>query len=123
MGDPPEPTQIPVTRDYSNRQLVRRLLALAWQFRCDCLISLILSISLLLLGLAGLQLLGVGIDVIRHALDPSQRPPLYPFGWKAPPGMSPLQIVAPLSLAIVAPPILRAVRTDQYNMGTRRRTQ
>jgi hypothetical protein len=36
---------------------------------------------LLLLGRAGLQLLELVIDVIRHALDPAQRAPVYPFGW------------------------------------------
>src|SRR3954469_5138307 len=84
MGDWLPTTQIQVTRDYSNRELIRRLLGLAWQFRRDCLISLVLSVALLLLGLAGLQLLGTVIDVIRHALDPSQRPPALPFGWAPP---------------------------------------
>ena len=55
-------------REYPTNELVRRLLALAWQFRSDCLLSLGLSLTLLLLGLAGLQLLGVVIDVIRRAL-------------------------------------------------------
>ena len=71
-------------RRYSNRELVRRLLLLAWQFRRDCLVSLVLSLILLLLGLLGLQLLGVVIDVIRHALDAAQRAPAYPFGWQPP---------------------------------------
>src|SRR5215471_14121059 len=55
-------------RRYSTAELVRRLLGVAWQFRGDCLLSLLLSLALLLLGLGGLQLLGVIIDVIRHAL-------------------------------------------------------
>jgi len=73
-------------RRYSTGELVRRLLALAWQFRGDCLLSLCQSAALLLLGLLGLQLLGVVIDVIRHALDASQRAPAYPFGWTPPAG-------------------------------------
>src|SRR6266536_3217188 len=87
-------------RQYPTWELVRRLLGLAWQFRGDCVLSLTLSIVLLLLGLAGLQLLGIVIDVIRHALDPSQRAPSYPFGWNPPGAWSPLQIVTSLSLAI-----------------------
>src|SRR5690348_10838182 len=63
----------PAEHRYSTGELVRRLLALAWQFRRDCLLSVALSLALLLLGLLGLQLLGVVIDVIRHALDPLQR--------------------------------------------------
>ena len=53
-------------REYPTSELVRRLLALAWQFRGDCLLSLALSLALLLLGLAGLQLL-LSAGVARHA--------------------------------------------------------
>src|SRR5579864_5863003 len=108
---------------YSTGELVRRLLALAWQFRADCLLSALLSLTLLLLGLAGLQLLGVVIDVIRHALDPLQRAPIYPFGWTPPAGWAPLQIVTALSGAIVLQALLRAWLTYEYNMVTARLTQ
>jgi ATP-binding cassette subfamily B protein len=110
-------------RRYSAGELVRRLLSLAWRFRGDCLLSLLLSLALLLLGLAGLQLLGIVIDVIRHALDSTQHAPTYPFGWKAPGAWTPLQIVIALSGAIVAQALLRAVLTYQYNMVTARLTQ
>src|SRR3954469_22170570 len=123
MGDWLPTTQIQVTRDYSNRELIRRLLGLAWQFRRDCLISLILSVALLLLGLDGLQLLGTVIDVIRHALDPSQRPPGFPFGWRPPAAWSPLQVVVSLSAAILLQAIVRAYLTYEYNMSTARLTQ
>ena len=110
-------------REYPTNELVRRLLALAWQFRSDCLLSLGLSLTLLLLGLAGLQLLGVVIDVIRRALDPSQRPPLYPLGWTPPAAWTPLEIVTALALAIIVQALLRAVLTYKYNMTTARLTQ
>src|ERR1051325_6069398 len=86
---------------YSTSELVRRLLALAWQFRADCLLSVVLSLALLLLGLIGLQLLGVVIDVIRHALAATQRAPVYPYGWIPPAAWNPLQVVTALSGAIV----------------------
>jgi ATP-binding cassette subfamily B protein len=110
-------------REYPAGELVRRLLGLAWQFRGDCLASLGLSVLLLLLGLAGLQLLGVVIDVIRHTLDPTQRAAAYPFGWHPPGDWSPLRIITALSLAIIAQALLRAVLTYQYNMATARLTQ
>ena len=108
---------------YSTGELVRRLLALAWQFRTDCLLSALLSLTLLLLGLAGLQLLGTVIDVIRHGLDPVQRAPVYPFGWIPPEGWAPLKIVTALSGAIVVQALLRAWLTYEYNMVTARLTQ
>jgi ABC-type multidrug transport system fused ATPase/permease subunit len=109
---------------YSTGNLVRRLLALAWQFRMDCVLSVALSLMLLLLGIAGLQLLGVVIDVIRHAMNPAGTPaPHYPFGWQPPAGWSALQIVTTLALAIVVQAILRAGLTYTYNMVTARLTQ
>ena len=117
------PPSKPIERRYSTGELVRRLLTLAWQFRGDCVQSLLLSVTLLLLGLAGLQLLGVVIDVLRYALDASQRAPVYPFGWRPPAGWTPLQIVTAFSLAIVAQALLRALLTYQYNMTTARLTQ
>src|SRR3954453_21102786 len=48
---------------YSTGELVRRLLAIAWKFRGDCLLSIVWRIALLLLGLPGLQLLGLAVDV------------------------------------------------------------
>ena len=110
-------------RRYSSGELVRRLVALAWQFRGDCLRSLAQSLMLLLLGLVGLQLLGLVIDVIRHALDATQRAPVYPFGWTLPVAWTPLQIVTLMAVAIVAQALLRAVLTYHYNMTTARLTQ
>ncbi|MCX6930259.1 MAG: ABC transporter ATP-binding protein, partial [Verrucomicrobia bacterium] len=117
------PTSKQHERRYSSGELVRRLLALAWQFRGDCLRSVGLSMMLLLLGLVGLQLLGLVIDVIRHALDPTQRAPVYPFGWHPPAGWTPLQIVTAMALAIIVQAMLRAVLTYHYNMTTARLTQ
>jgi ATP-binding cassette subfamily B protein len=113
----------PDDRRYSTGVLVRRLLGLAWEFRAHCLWSVVLSLILLLLGIAGLQLLGLVIDVIRQALDPSLPPPVYPLGWHPPVAWSPLSIVTVLALAIVVQAIVRAVLTYAYNMVTARLTQ
>jgi ATP-binding cassette subfamily B protein len=115
----------PSTTDarYSTGHLVRRLVGLAWQFRRNFLLSLGLSVSLVLLGLAGLQLLGTVVDVIRNGLDPSLPAPRYPLGWRPPAGWSPLRIVAALSFALALQAMLRAGLTYAYNMVTARLTQ
>jgi ATP-binding cassette subfamily B protein len=118
-----EATTNPSERQYPTGELVRRLLALAWQFRLDCLLSVTLSLVLLLLGLAGLQLLGLVIDVIRHNVDRTQSTPHFPFGWDPPGTWTPMQTVCFLSLVIVAQAILRAFLTYHYNMTTARLTQ
>jgi ATP-binding cassette, subfamily B, bacterial len=108
---------------YSTGKLVRRLFALAWIFRADCVWSVVLSLILLLFGIAGLKLLGVVIDVIRHALNPSLPPPIYPFGWNPPTTWSPLQIVTAIAVTIMALATVRAGLTYIYNMITARLTQ
>ena len=120
---PESPDKTPIDQRYSTGELVRRLLALAWQFRINCLVSLSLSVAVLLLGLAGLQLLGIVIDVIRHGLDPTARLPVYPLGWLPPSHWTALNIVTALSLAIIVQAILRAALTYAYNMATARLTQ
>ncbi len=108
---------------YSTGKLVRRLLALAWQFRADCIWSVVLSLVLLLLGILGLNLLGVVIDVIRHSLDPSLPQPRYPFGWQPPAGWTPFHIVTALAIAIVIQAVVRFPLTYYYSMVTARLTQ
>ncbi len=122
MNGPSQPS-IYARRDYSAGELVRRLLGVAWGYRLDFLLSFGLSFLLLLLGLAGLQLLGVVIDVIRHALDPSQSAPVFPFGWQPPADWPALRIVTALSLAIIVQAVLRAGLTWGYNLSTARLTQ
>ena len=114
---------IAAAKQYSTAELTRRLLALAWRFRWDCLWSAGLGLALLLLGIIGLKLLGVVIDVIRRALDPSLPAPEYPLGWTPPAGWTALRIVTVLALAIVAQALLRAALTYAYNMITARLTQ
>jgi ATP-binding cassette subfamily B protein len=105
------------------RSLVGRLLGLAWSFRAHFLLSLALSIAVLALGLAGLQLLGVVIDVIRHALEPASRAPAYPFGWTPPADWSPSRVVTVLSLGIVVQAVLSAGLAYAYSTATARLTQ
>jgi ATP-binding cassette subfamily B protein len=113
----------PANEHYSTGKLVRRLLALAWRFRADCVWSTLLSLVLLLLGIAGLKLLGLVIDVIRQALNPSLPPPAYPFGWNPPATWSALQIVTAIAVTIMVLAMLRAALTYIYNMITARLTQ
>jgi ATP-binding cassette subfamily B protein len=70
-----------------------------------------------------LELLGVVIDVIRHALDPALQAPRYPFGWRPPARWTALQIVTALSMGIVGQALLRAVLTYKYNFTTARLMQ
>lgn len=61
-----------------------RLLALAWHYRAACLGVFAFQVVLLALGLGGLGLSGVAIDVVRHALVPSTLPAHWPLGLAPP---------------------------------------
>ena len=62
-----------------------RLLALTWRHRRACLMVFVLQTALLALGLGGLSLTGLCVDVLRHSLDPAAPLPRWPFGFTPPP--------------------------------------
>jgi ATP-binding cassette subfamily B protein len=68
----------------SNWVLIRRLLALGWRYRRQCLAVLTLHALLVALTLGGLGLTGLGIDTVRHHVDPSSAPVRWPLGWSPP---------------------------------------
>jgi ABC-type multidrug transport system fused ATPase/permease subunit len=63
---------------------LRRLLRLTWQYRSACLAVFGLQAALLVLGLGGLSLTGLCVDVLRHALDPNAPLPAWPLGIEPP---------------------------------------
>ncbi|MBI1338408.1 MAG: ATP-binding cassette domain-containing protein [Phycisphaera sp.] len=82
---------------------------LAWQFRVRCLVVLAFNVSLLLLGLSGLGLVGLGVDVVRHAVDPDKvAVPKAPFGLIDPRDYEPMVMIAIVAGAIMALALLRA---------------
>ncbi|MGC4090060.1 MAG: ABC transporter ATP-binding protein [Polyangiaceae bacterium] len=74
MRPPPAP-------DTDQSRLLRRLLSLSAQYRSDCIQVFAFQVILLVLGVSGLGLSGLAIDVTRHALDPSAPPPRWPLGF------------------------------------------
>ncbi|HEY5377698.1 MAG TPA: ABC transporter ATP-binding protein [Polyangiaceae bacterium] len=69
-------------------RLLRRLLALSWQYRRECLTVFGYQVALLALGIAGLGLSGVAIDITRAALSPGAAGPHWPLGISPPNGWS-----------------------------------
>jgi len=71
-----------------------RLLALSWQYRRQCVTVLASQLLLLGLGVGGLGLLGVAIDVTRRAIDPGAAAPRWPLGLAPPAGTPPAAALA-----------------------------
>ena len=110
-GDPQAP---PVGTELSNGQLIRRLLALAWQWRRATVGILVMQALLLAMAVGGLGLLGLAIDVIGYGLSQQRpdlnlhlKPPQWPLGLTPPEAWEPLDRVALVALLIMAIGFLR----------------
>jgi ATP-binding cassette subfamily B protein len=94
-------------KQISRSRTVRRLFGLVWKYRWGCLLLLATQMALLGLNLFGVAMLGVGIDELRHAVDPAAPEPRWPMGW-TPMGIAlPMHRIAVISLALLAVALLR----------------
>ncbi len=80
---------------YPTGVLLKKLLALSWRYRWSCLAILGLQVVLITIGLAGLGATGLGIDFVRHTLDPTTPTPSWPLSL---PALTNLHPVTTLSL-------------------------
>jgi len=93
--------------ELSNWELIRRLLALSWRYRVGCLKILCAQMTLLAAGLGTIGLTGLGIDALRHALDPEARPPQWPLLLTPPAEWQPMPVIGAISGGVL---LLAAVR-------------
>ena len=63
----------------------------------------------MLLSLGGLGLTGLGIDVIRHSLEPASSPPRWPLGLQPPPTWGPIWATAAIAAAVLAVALLQTL--------------
>jgi len=98
-------------KTYTQRELLRRLLAMAWQERVGCLMLIGHQASLVVLSLAGLGGIGLGIDYVRHALEHIATPVQFPFGWQPPASWSVMHVLIALSVYVFAVALLRGWMT------------
>lgn len=80
---------------------MRRMLGLAWQFRLSCVSVVTLNLILVALNLSALRLAGMGIDVLRQALQSDSPAPRWPLGWAPPSSWSPMFLVVFVALLVL----------------------
>ncbi|MEX0774579.1 MAG: ABC transporter ATP-binding protein [Phycisphaeraceae bacterium] len=97
-----------VGRQLSNLALMKRMLALTWRFRAGCARAVLVQMVQLGLSLSGLGLVGVGIDVIHHALNNKAPSPRWPWGISPPADWPALHLVLTVSVGILTLAIIRA---------------
>ncbi len=94
--------------------MVQRLLRLAWAYRARCMAVLSYQIALLALGLAGLALSGLAVDVIRRQVSPGAPAPRWPLGWTPPATWPPLALIAAAGGIVLVMAAARAVLNYRY---------
>jgi ABC-type multidrug transport system fused ATPase/permease subunit len=94
--------------EVSNWGLIRRMLALAWQFRGACWQVFAQQTALVCLGLFSLGLTGLGIDVIRHAVDPAGAAPRWPWGLSPPADWSTMGVLTGIAAAVAGFALLQS---------------
>ena len=88
-------------RKVSSKKLLRRLLALALEYRGPCAVVLLMQTVLVALSLSTLGLTGIGIDYLSSQVLKESDPPQWPFGIQPSPSWSALQIITGLSATIL----------------------
>lgn len=110
---PPEQTK----QALGNATIIRRLLALGWAYRRHCLQVLGYQVVLLALGLVGLGLAGLAIDLIRHELQPQAPAARWPFGLSPPAGWSAMSRLVLVGAAVLALAAARATLNYLYSIA------
>jgi len=110
MAQNPEPAD----DEHDSSRLLKRLFGLSLRYRRECLAVFGFQIVLLALGLSGLGLSGLAIDVTRHAVDPSSPAPRWPFGLSPPPGWSALSVLVLVGALVLGMAALRALLVYRY---------
>lgn len=103
--------------ELSNEAVILRLLKISWRYRRACVQVLVLQLILVAMGLGGLGLTGVAIDFLRHTIDPTVKPPLWPFGFHPPPEWSPFLVMVVLSGTILLIALVRGSIDGTYQIA------
>lgn len=103
--------------------MLGRLIGLVWHHRWRCLFILAIQLVLLALGLTGLALAGMGVDVIRYEIEAHTAPPRWPFGIQLPPDWHGMPLLAVLSGIIALLAVVRAGLNYLYGMTVARLVQ
>ena len=87
----------------SDWTVVRRLLALSWRYRGECIKVFVYQLILVAMGLGGLGLTGLGIDYVRYQIQPGASPPHWPFRFVPPAAWTRRRHFSEPSMSLIRP--------------------
>lgn len=93
----------------SNWALLRRLMAIGFEYRRGCVEMIAMHLGLVALTLSGLGLTGLGIDYIRSVIEPGSALPDWPLGLVPPALWSPEQVVLAIAAAVLGVALVTAL--------------
>jgi ATP-binding cassette subfamily B protein len=95
----------------SDWTVIRRLMALSWRYRRECIKVFVYQLILVAMGLGGLGLTGLGIDYVRYQIQPGANPPHWPFRFVPPATWTPMNVLMAIAAVMLALAMLRALLT------------
>ena len=96
------------SKSYTQRELLGRLLQLAWRHRGGCLLLIGLQAALVFLNLVSLGGIGAAIDYLRHQVTPSNAPLSPLISWLPLDQMKPMTVLMILGAFVLVVASLRA---------------
>lgn len=93
----------------SNWALLRRLMAIGFEYRRGCVEMIAMHLGLVALTLSGLGLTGLGIDYIRSVIEPGSALPDWPLGIIPPTHWTPKQVVLVIAAAVLGVALVTAL--------------
>lgn len=100
--------------------LLQRLLQLSWAYRWGCVELLLLQGLLLATNLLIAHCTGLGVDVVRFAVEPGLQPPVLPFGLTFPNVWEPMNQVTAIAVAVLILASSRALLNYRYAVQSAR---
>jgi ATP-binding cassette, subfamily B, bacterial len=99
-----------------NTRVLARLIGMVWGYRRRSLLLLFLQIALLILGMAGLTMAGMGVDVIRYEIESRSAPPKWPLGLQPPAGMHGMSLLLVFGGSVLLLAVVRGVLNYFYDV-------
>ncbi len=110
------PAPGPAPRPNDSFGLVRRLLGLSLEYRRECSQVFALQVVLLALGVMGLGLSGVAIDVVRAAIQPGAPAPRWPLELAPSSDLTPKELLIAIGAAVLCMALFRALLSYTYQV-------
>ncbi len=98
---PPAQPDLASARDMSSWSLLGRMAKVGWRFRYSALLVIALNAVLRGFELAGLGMVGVGVDFVFHTVKPEAPKPDWPMGLQPPSHWPAMQVIAVIAGTIL----------------------